>query len=92
MTTWEATAHDIPGGRKYRVLEDDANLSFRQLFELLRSYDEFADWYSELLAAFQGQAFYWELPPLTAATIEDEAEFVDFSNSSVFLTEEHVIF
>jgi hypothetical protein len=54
---WEATASDIPDGRKYRILEDGAQLSFRQVFELLRSSDEFADWYSDTLARYEAVAF-----------------------------------
>ena len=73
---WEAATSNIAAGHKYRISGNDSNLSFRQLFELLRSSDDFADWYSETLAAFEATALYWELPPLTNSTVEDEAEFV----------------
>ena len=65
---WEATASDVPGGRKHRVLEDGSELSFRQVFERLRSSEEFADWYTDTLARHPVSAFYWELPPLTTST------------------------
>ena len=73
---WEATTSDIPGGSKYGILENGADVSFRQFFELLCSSVEFADWYSGLLGSFDAKAVCWELPPLTNSTIDGTAEFV----------------
>jgi len=73
---WEAATRNIAAGRKYRIIENASSLSFRQLFELLRSSEDFADWYSDTLVAFEATALYWELPPLTNSTIDHEAEFV----------------
>lgn len=67
---------DVPSGRHYRILEDGSSLSFRRCFELLQTGSGFADWYSGELAAFDAEPFYWELPPLTFATLDDHAEFV----------------
>lgn len=66
----------IRAGRKYRVLENGSPMPFRRFFELLQANEGFADWYSAELAAFDAEAFYWELPPLTIATIGRDAEFV----------------
>ena len=66
----------IRAGRKYRVLENGSPMPFRRFFELLQAKEGFADWYSAELAAFDAEAFYWELPPLTIATIGRDAEFV----------------
>ena len=73
---WQAQVSEIPGGRQYRILDDGAAMSFRRFFELLLSNDEFCDWYSRTLAAFDAEAFYWELPPLTRSTLDYQAEFV----------------
>ena len=73
---WQAATRNIAAGHKYRIVENASSLSFRQLFELLRSSEDFADWYSDTLAAFKATALYWELPPLTNSTVDDEAEFV----------------
>jgi hypothetical protein len=54
----------------------DERLSFHDLFRLLQEEAEFADWYSGLLAASPCAAFFWEHPPLTAANITAQAEFV----------------
>lgn len=73
---WEAETSDIRSGHKYRVLDDDAPLTFRQFFELLGSSADFAAWYSGTLAKSDAVAFYWELPPLTNTVIENDLEFV----------------
>jgi len=51
-------------------------MSFRQFFEQLASDQEFPVWFCCTLAHFEGAAFYWELPALTSATLDDDAEFV----------------
>ena len=51
-------------------------LSFRRFFELLESDEAFTDWFCCTLAEFDGAAFFWELPPLTSATLDADAEFV----------------
>jgi hypothetical protein len=66
----------LRSGRKYRLFEGDAPLPFRRFFERLASDEAFADWFCCTLAEFEGAAFYWELPPLTAATLDRDAEFV----------------
>jgi len=67
---------DIPSGRLYRVLEDKAPMPFRRFFERLAADEGFTDWFCCTLAEFEGAAFFWELPPLTTATIDRDAEFV----------------
>ena len=73
---WEASTSAIPGGFEYQVHEDGSILSLRQFFERLRSSPEFADWYSDTLATFEADAFYWEFPPLAHSTLDDGARFV----------------
>ena len=76
MRMYSTNTSSVPSGRRYRVLADKAPLTFRRCFELLESDSGFADWYSEVLAAFEARVFYWELPPLTSAKLDDDAEFV----------------
>ena len=71
-----AEKSDIPSGRHCRILDDGSPVTFRRWFDLLESETDFADWYSGELGAFEAAAFYWELPPLTSATLDDDAEFV----------------
>ena len=71
-----AEKSDIPSGRHCRILDDGSPVTFRRWFDLLESDTDFADWYSGELGAFEAAAFYWELLPLTSATLDDDAEFV----------------
>ena len=73
---WQAVTQKISSGKKYRLSADDKPLSYRQFIDLLRRDEEFSSWYSNLLAASDFSAFYWELPPLTLDSFEQEAEFV----------------
>ena len=73
---WEIEAIEIVDGRLYRILHGGSSLTFRQLFDLLKLDGDFVGWYSGALAAFDTDAFYWELPPLTTSTIDHAAEFV----------------
>ena len=73
---FKAAINELPSGRHYRILEYGTPLSFRRFFELLESDMGFADWYGKELASFDAEAFYWELPPLTAGTIDRDIEFV----------------
>jgi hypothetical protein len=67
---------DIPTGRHFRVLVDGSPMPFRRFFEQLASDAEFTDWFCCTLAQFEAAAFYWELPALRSATLDDDAEFV----------------
>jgi hypothetical protein len=73
---YTTTTVDIPGGRQYGILEDGSPVSFRRFLELLETDNVFGHWYAETLAAFDAEAFYWELPPLTTETVDRDAEFV----------------
>ncbi len=48
----------------------------RELLRLLEHDDDFAAWYTRLLADAEFEAFYWEHPPLTLERIESDTEFV----------------
>jgi len=73
---WDTDTQNIPSGCLYRLLRDQAPLSFRELFRLLESDDDFITWYSKLLAHSKFSAFYWEHPPLTTQRLDEDAEFV----------------
>jgi hypothetical protein len=73
---WESRTTRIEGGTHHRLVDDGESLSFRTAFELLAARDSFIAWYSALLAGSGSDAFFWELPPLSTATIDGAAEFV----------------
>ena len=75
MAMYATDTQAIPCGRQHRVFED-APMPFRRFFELLAADEAFTDWFCGTLAEFGGTAFYWELPPLTASSLDADAEFV----------------
>ncbi len=73
---FKTLASELKNGRHVRVLEDETPISFRRFFGLLETSNVFARWFSGTLAAYEAAAFYWELPPLTTATIGHDTEYV----------------
>ena len=76
MRMYTSQTEELAAGRKYRLYDGDAPMSFRRFFEQLASDEAFTDWYCGTLAAFEGAAFYWELPALTEALLDRDVEFV----------------
>ncbi|UCG73909.1 MAG: hypothetical protein JSV45_05920 [Chromatiales bacterium] len=73
---WEARTLEIPAGQRIRLVKNGSRLPFRQLFSLLEHDPDFREWYSQALMNSALEAFFWEHPPVTSATFDNEAEFV----------------
>lgn len=73
---WTACSKTFPSGERIEIFKGGAQLSFSEFFTLLEKSEDFAHWYSELVASREFDAFVWELPPLTTETIGRGAEFV----------------
>ena len=73
---WRALEDRLTAGTRYRLFDDQAPLSFSDFLHLLEHDDDFAAWYTQLLAGTEFKSFYWEHPPLTLDNIDDVAEFV----------------
>lgn len=73
---WRAQKSLVAGGARYRLFRGEASLSFGQLFDLFASNDDFCGWYTQLLAASPGEAFFWEHPAISDRTLDVDAEFV----------------
>jgi len=73
---WQCERSSVRGGEHFRLGCGSQPLTFAGFLDWLATDDDFADWYSRTLAGFDGEAFYWELPPLTTAALENPAEFV----------------
>ena len=80
---WEACTQVVSSGFRFQIFEGTARLSFRELFNLLENDSDFGRWYGETLASCGLAAFFWEHPPLTVATVDDEAEFVLLESSAL---------
>lgn len=73
---WEARTLEVPAGKQIHLLQEGSRLSFRRLFYLLEHDPDFRDWYSQLLVDSTLEAFFWEHPPFTSVTFDNDAEFV----------------
>lgn len=80
---WEAHPQIIPSGMQLRILQENAHLTFRELFSLLENNTDFARWYGDILSSCEFAAFFWEFPALTTDTLDNDAEFVLIESSSV---------
>ena len=73
---WEARIRELPAGNRFQVFQDHSRLSFRELFSLLEDDSDFARWYTQTLAGCSLEAYFWEHPPLSTETFDQDAEFV----------------
>jgi len=80
---WEVQAQSETSVIRVNISDGDARLSFREVFRLLESSADFSRWYSETLAGCVHDAYFWELPPLTTATFEHDAEFAVIDSASL---------
>ena len=80
---WEVRTQAVPSGIRIKMFDQDTQLSFGNLFDLLENNADFACWYSETLAGCEFEAFFWELPPLTTGTFANDAEFVLIDSASL---------
>lgn len=60
----------------YQLFDDDSPLSVADVIQLWQQNISFGEFYNQLLADNDYSAFFWELPPLSAATLQEPFEFV----------------
>ena len=70
------------------TIEPEFNEAFLKLRGVAEPYDGVAEVWFESIESFQSP----DAQEARKKLIEDEAEFIDFSRSSMFITEEHFIF
>ena len=78
---WQFREQSVSSGALITPLREDAPLSFRELFDLLENDPEFAISFSEVLTDNDYAAYFLEFPPLTNATLQNDAEFVLIESS-----------
>ena len=82
------------GARRYvqtHTLDSDLNAAFAESRGTLEAYDGLAEIWWDSLDALVAAAGSEEGQRANETLTEDEARFIDFQRSAVFLTEEHVI-
>ena len=72
---WSADIAVLESTAHYRLRESGVLMSWRLVVERWRQ-GAFADWFTQLLAASEWPAFFWECPPLTLSGMDEVLEFV----------------
>lgn len=73
---WTAGKSESGSTELITLYENGKRLTFRTLIGLLQDDTDYANWYTALLNRLPFNAYFWEHPPLTQSSIDDEAEFV----------------
>jgi len=73
---WDVRTDEVEGGLHFQVLRDGSNASFREVFSLLETDQEFTSWYTSVLSGSEFESFFWEHPPISTRNYDAAAEFV----------------
>lgn len=75
---WDAQIQTLDAGRilKIRITRNKKPVQYSSVVQAWGDDDEFRAFFISLIAKAPFPAFYWESPPVTAATIDQEFEFV----------------
>ncbi|MFQ6005076.1 MAG: hypothetical protein ACE5OQ_06170 [Woeseia sp.] len=80
---WTAQTEPVDNGRRVKIHNDGKPVDFCEYLRLLESNQDFAVWYTNLLAEVEYEAFFWEHPPLCDENIDSEVEFVLLGSPSL---------
>ncbi len=73
---WIAKTEIIQNGHRIQIYQGEDPVSFGAYLKLLEEDQEFAGWFTDLLAGADHAAFFWEHPPISDANIDSGVEFV----------------
>jgi hypothetical protein len=78
QTMWESHVEVLRAGqiRKFHILEHGKQLCYLDVMRLWRGDKAFRTFFMSLLAEAPYPAYFWETPPVTAASVEESFEFV----------------
>lgn len=68
---------------RYKIYQDDQQLTYSQVIQLLKNDINFRLFYNNLLAESPFKAFFWENPPIIKSTIHQLYEFVLVNSNSL---------
>jgi hypothetical protein len=81
---WTATTEIInPNTHKIKIFQEEKQLSHTDVIEHWKNEVAFRELYISLLASSPFQAFFWEAPPVTKATLQQPYEFVLVASPSL---------
>jgi hypothetical protein len=73
---WTAKSENVKNGHRILIYQGEDPVSFGAYLKLLEEDQEFASWFTDLLAGADYEAFFWEHPPLSDANIDSGVEFI----------------
>ena len=73
---WTGKSENVKNGYRIQIYQGEDPVSFGAYLKLLEEDQEFASWFTDLLAGADYEAFFWEHPPLSDANIDSGVEFV----------------
>ena len=75
---WRSLIEELAAGRSLRIrlARGDRLVSYGEVLEALAEHVSFRGYFVDLLAELSYPAYFWETPPLTAATLGRCCEFV----------------
>ena len=75
---WDKQTQALDAGRvqKVKITRDNEPVRYCEIVQAWGDDEEFRAFFISLIAKAPFPAFYWETPPVTAATIDQEFEFV----------------
>ena len=68
---------------QYQIYQNDATLTYTQVIELWQSNYGFRQFYNNILAESDFNAYFWENPPINNTTIHQPYEFVLVNSSAL---------
>jgi hypothetical protein len=80
---WKAVRERFDRGEKVTLLAAGARLSFAAVLDAWRTDTAFSDFFLTELAATPFAAFFWEMPPVVADTIERPYEYVTIDSPAL---------
>ncbi len=82
---WTFQTHIIAPNQvtKYRILQDGKMLSVEEVIQHWKHTPIFRTFYNDILADSPFEAFFWELPPMTQNTLQQDFEFVLVNSPSL---------
>ena len=82
---WDAQIQTLDADRiqKIRITRNEDPVRYSSVVQAWQDEEEFRNFFISLVAKAPFQAFYWETPPVSSATFDQEFEFVLVDSSQL---------
>lgn len=84
MNTYTYTAYDVDDQTvRYSLQDNHRALSFSEVIDLLATNPAFIDFFNSVLQSSKFSAYFFELPPVTVDSVQNDFEFVLVNSSAL---------